>query len=71
LIKVADVNAKNKYGDTPLIFASNNGFFEIVNHLLASGAVIDIKNELAITPLILASAGGFKKYCRTSYFQKS
>jgi ankyrin repeat protein len=33
-----DVNAKNKYGNTALTWASQNGHIEIVKYLLANGA---------------------------------
>ena len=30
----ADINAKNNIGNTPLIFACQNGYYEIVKHLI-------------------------------------
>jgi len=53
-----DVNAKNKYGNTALTWASQNGHIEIVKYLLANGANVNEKDEYGETALILASSNG-------------
>jgi len=50
----ADVNVKNKYGDTPISWASRNGHADVVKMLLDHGVKINDKNEL----LRDASMGG-------------
>ena len=51
----ANVNAKNRFGDTPLMAAALNGHLEIVRKLRAQGADIDPRGW---TPLIYAATGG-------------
>jgi len=50
-----DVNARNRYGITPLQFAIKNGHTEIVAMLLDAGADVNTKNNDGHTALILAS----------------
>ena len=51
----ANVNAKNRFGDTPLMAASLNGHLEIVRRLRMHGAELDPRGW---TPLIYAATGG-------------
>jgi ankyrin repeat protein len=44
LEKGADVNAKNKYGRTALIYATERGYTEIVQLLLEKGADVNAKD---------------------------
>ena len=54
----ADVNAKDKYGWTPLHSAAFNGHKEIVELLIDNGADLDAKNILGVTPLHYAANQG-------------
>jgi len=55
LIKAgADVNAKNFYGSTPLIYASMNGNIDIVKMLIEVGADVNAKNKFGNTALMCA-----------------
>ncbi|HEY3177407.1 MAG TPA: ankyrin repeat domain-containing protein [Casimicrobiaceae bacterium] len=51
----ANVNAKNRVGDTPLMAAALNGHLEIARKLRAQGADLDPRGW---TPLIYAATGG-------------
>ena len=53
-----DVNAKSKYGDTPLNYASAR-HKEIVKLLIANGADVNAKDSSGQTPL--DNASGFNK----------
>ena len=54
----ADKEAKNKYGDTPLIKAAYKGHEAVVPLLLEAGADKEAKNKDGITPLIAAAEKG-------------
>ena len=54
----ADVDVKNKYGLTPLMWAANNGHSDIASLLLQHGANIEAKDEDGRTPLMYASSWG-------------
>ena len=58
LEKGVDTEAKNNYGDSPLIIASCNGNIEIVKLLLEKGADIEAINSEGNMPLITASSYG-------------
>jgi len=47
----ADINAKDKYGNTPLIIAARDDRAEIVKILIENGAEVNAKNEKGETPL--------------------
>lgn len=49
--KGADVNTKDKYGDTPLHDSSNSGHLMISTFLIEKGADININNKNGETPL--------------------
>jgi ankyrin repeat protein len=51
----ANVNAKNRFGDTPIMAAALNGHLEIVRKLRTQGADIEPRGW---TPLIYAATGG-------------
>ena len=55
ITKGADVNHKTSLGETPLMAASEIGFFEAVNLLLKSGAKVDQKDKKGNTALIIAA----------------
>ncbi len=52
------VDARNAYGDTPLIAAAGNGHSALVDMLLKRGADISSANKLGISPLMSAAARG-------------
>ena len=54
----ADINLRNKFGETPLIVASLYGYPELVDILLKANANVDAKDNLDKTALYLASWRG-------------
>lgn len=52
--KGAKVNVKNYQGDTPLHFATRQGWAAAVDFLIASGADVNVRNENNETPLRIA-----------------
>jgi ankyrin repeat protein len=56
-----DVNIKDKNGSTALIYASRNGYKDIVELLLKYKADINIKNKFGNTALIYALRNGYKE----------
>ncbi|WP_353278224.1 ankyrin repeat domain-containing protein [Wolbachia endosymbiont (group B) of Longitarsus flavicornis] len=61
LSKVIDVNAKDKYGWTPLYYAIYYNEPEMVEFFIDKGANIDIKNNNGKTPLEVANEYGKPK----------
>ena len=54
-----DVNAKDKYGESPLLFAATFGHKEIAELLIANGADVNTKiDKIGMTPLHWAAWGG-------------
>ena len=57
----AQVDAKDTYGWTALMWASSrNGYKDIVSMLLQAGAQVDAKDNDGWTALMLASRNGYK-----------
>ena len=54
----ADVNAKDKYGATALMVASEKSYLEVVKALLAKGADVNAKDNNGVTALMVASGNG-------------
>ena len=50
----ANKEAKNKYGDTPLLIATQKGNLEVVKYLISVGANKEAKNKYGETPLSYA-----------------
>jgi ankyrin repeat protein len=50
-----DVNARNEFGETPLHGAAFRGVNEIVEFLVAKGAVLDARDSRGWTPLTIAN----------------
>jgi hypothetical protein len=65
LAKGADVNASDRRGMTPLMWASAGGNLEAVQQLLERGATVDRRGLDGATALVLASANGFAEIVRT------
>jgi ankyrin repeat protein len=63
LAKGADVNAKDDYGYTALIWAAYLDYSDIVQILLEHGAKVNIKNNHGESPLLLAV-----KICSSKYY---
>jgi len=59
--KGADVNAKNKAGETPLFWAVDKSQGKVVQLLIAKGADVNTKDEKEETPLQLAIRIGHKE----------
>jgi ankyrin repeat protein len=55
LEKKANIEARNKYGSTPLIVAAVNGYVEIVQLLLEKGANIEGRDNEGNTALMSAA----------------
>ncbi len=53
-----DIDVRNDYEDTPLIFAASSGRIEAVKFLLDRGANVNAKNNWDHTPLLLAANNG-------------
>lgn len=59
LEKGADVNAKTRYGATPLSYACDRGSVELVKLLIEKGANVDVKDTFyGATPIIWAAQKG-------------
>jgi len=56
----ADINAKNNYGSTSLMYASKIGHKKIVLLLIEAGADINAKNNYGYTVLMFATANNYK-----------
>lgn len=59
MIDTAEINFKNKEGDTALLEATKNGFMDIVKILLQRGADINLQDAEGWTPLMNACWYGF------------
>jgi ankyrin repeat protein len=57
----ANVNAKNIYGNTALIYASFAGQLKLIKYLISVGADINIKNNTGNNVLMIASNYNNKK----------
>jgi ankyrin repeat protein len=56
----ADVNARDKMGDTPLHVAANFNARDVAELLLAKGADVNARGDLGVTPLHLAAIANSK-----------
>lgn len=56
-----DVNLQDRYGRTPLIIASKNGYLEIVKALINEGADLNIADQSGATALAAAEANNHNK----------
>lgn len=59
-----DVDIRNEYEDTPLMFAAGTGRLEAVKFLLDRGANVNARNDWEHTPLLLAANNGHAKVVR-------
>ena len=56
----ADVNLVNNAGMTPLMFAAQRGYRDIVERLLARGGDVNLRANSGATALTLAVVGGYR-----------
>ena len=56
---VADVDATNRHGQTPLLAAAIRGHLTVVRELIRAGADVDRSDRLGTSPLIAAVAAGW------------
>ena len=61
LYQGADINSKDKYGNTPLIWASLYGHLHVVRILIGRGSDVDLPNNDKSTALMKASQEGHLK----------
>jgi len=65
LSQATDVNVRDEYGWTPLLWASMNGNTDIVRVLLVSGANPNTRNKYGWTPLMWAAGQGYGEIVRS------
>ena len=53
-----NVNAKDEYGQTALIYAAKNGHKNVAELLLKNGADVNVQEEFGLTPLMCAAYNG-------------
>ena len=58
VVKGADLNAVDTYGNTPLHWAAGNGYAAVVEYLVAKGASVNAVNRTGNTPLHWAAVNG-------------
>jgi ankyrin repeat protein len=63
--QATDVNVRDQYGWTPLLWAAMNGHTEVVRVLLVSGANPNTRNRYEWTPLMWAAAQGYDEIVRS------
>ncbi len=54
----ADINARDRYGQTALMIAARNGESSVVRFLLKNGAELDYTAKYGLSALMLAVIGG-------------
>jgi len=59
-----DIDIRNEYEDTPLLFAAGTGRLEAVKFLLERGANVNARNDWDHTSLLLAANNGHAKVVR-------
>jgi ankyrin repeat protein len=65
LSAMADPNAADRGGDTPLLEATRSGDVELVAMLIAAGASVDKRNDTGSAPLLLAAQFGMREIAAT------
>ena len=58
-LKGADVNVQDQYDDTPLLWATYYGYFDVVRFLVENGSNVTIKNKYGKSALQYAEQKGF------------
>jgi ankyrin repeat protein len=65
LAAMADPNAADDGGDTPLLHATRSGDAELVGLLIAAGAEVDSRNDSGNAPLLFAAQFGLREIAAT------
>ena len=65
LSQATDVNVRDEYGWTPILWAAMNGHTDVVRLLLASGANPNTRNKYGWTPLMWAAGQGYSEIVRS------
>lgn len=60
----ADVNARDRYGQTGLMVAAHGGHLEVVETLIAHGADLNVTAKFGLTALMLAVVAGHEAIAR-------
>jgi ankyrin repeat protein len=60
----ADVNAKDRYGQSALMLAAHRGHLDSVRVLLRHGASLDVTAKYGLSALMLAIVGGHEAVAR-------
>jgi ankyrin repeat protein len=60
----ADVNARNRYGQTGLMLAAHAGHREVVEVLVRHGADLDVTAKFGLSALMLAVVSGHSEIAR-------
>ena len=60
----ADVDARDRYGQTGLMLAAHHGKLEVVALLVASGAALDLTAKYGLSALMLAVVAGHADVAR-------
>jgi len=63
--QATDVNVRDEYGWTPLLWAAMHGHTDIVRILLVSGANPNTRNKYGWTPLMWAAGQGYSEIVRS------
>jgi ankyrin repeat protein len=60
----ADVNARDRYGQTALMLAAHHGHHEVVEELVGAGAELNVTAKYNLTALMLAIVAGHAAIAR-------
>ena len=63
--QATDVNVRDEYGWTPILWAAMNGHTDVVRVLLAAGANPNTRNKYGWTPLMWAAGQGYGEIVRS------
>ncbi|MEI6064352.1 MAG: ankyrin repeat domain-containing protein [Pseudanabaena sp. ELA748] len=63
--QATDVNVRDQYGWTPLLWAAMNGHTDVVQVLLVSGANPNTRNKYGWTPLMWSAGQGYSEIVRS------
>ena len=64
LARGADVDARDRYGQTALMLAAHHGDLELVELLIGSGARLDVTAKYGLSAVMLAVVAGHEEIAR-------